>query len=362
MQGIHQAIEAKEKVKIREKDRVVASITFQNFFRLYRKLSGMTGTGWSAEKELRKAYELDTMVIPTNRPIARTDMDDVFYKTEHDKMLGLARDVKERHYQGQPVLIGTRSIEVSETVSRYLNEIDVPHQVLNAKSEAHEAREIANAGREGIVTVATNMAGRGTDILISEHVKQLGGLHVIGTERHQARRIDEQLIGRAGRQGEPGSSQFHVSVEDELMALFAPEQILKIMEGITLPEGQGFSTGFLTRALYDAQKIVESREFDSRFYLLQYDRIFDRQRIAIYKLRDKILFGQPEGQREAVLKFLDRLWQEHLETIEALQDEGNLLAYAQKDPFVEFALEAHEIFEKMIQYFKAEMQKNDLQL
>jgi len=360
MEGIHQAIEAKEGLKIREKDRVIASITFQNFFRLYKKISGMTGTGYSAERELRKVYELETVVIPTNRPIQRVDMDDVFYKTEHDKLLGLANDVKKRHRKGQPALIGTRSIEMSETVSKYLAQFQIPHQILNAKSLAKEAQEIAKAGREGIVTVATNMAGRGTDILISENVKLRGGLHVIGTERHQSRRIDDQLIGRAGRQGEPGSSQFHISAEDELMVLFAPETILKALAHITLAGGRGLSAPILTQALYSAQKIVESRDFDSRFYLLQYDRIMDKQRRYIYQLRDKILVDPDEDLKKFGLELLDKLWQDHLATAEALEDESNLLSYGQKNPFVEYALECHEIFEKLVKFFKKEMRQRGL--
>jgi len=357
MEGIHQAIEAKEGVKIREKDRVVASITFQNFFKLYEKLSGMTGTGWSAEAEFRKVYEVDSIVIPTNRPTVRDDMDDVFYKTKKDKWLGIARDVQGRHKRGQPVLIGTRSIEVSEEVSAYLRQADIPHQVLNAKTLSQEEEDISRGGGNGIVTVATNMAGRGTDILLGEGVVELGGLHVIGTERHQSRRIDDQLRGRSGRQGDPGSSQFHISAEDELMTLFAPEVVVKAMERIRLDAGQGLSSPRLTRALQEAQEIVESRDFDARFYLLQYDRILDKQRVAVYRLRDKILLSGDAETRSRALPLLDRLWQEHLENMEVLQDEGNLLAYAQKDPFVEYALEARGLFAKMMDNFKSELEK-----
>lgn len=356
MEGIHQAIEAKEGVKIREKDRVVASITFQNFFKLYKKLSGMTGTGWSAETEFRKVYQVESIVIPTNRPLRRHDMDDVFYKTKQDKLLGIARDVAARHKRGQPVLIGTRSIEASEEVSEVLRRENIPHQVLNAKTLEAEAEEISKAGGSGIVTVATNMAGRGTDILLQKGVPDLGGLHVLGTERHQARRIDDQLRGRSGRQGEAGGSQFHISAEDELMILFAPEVVIKAMDKIRLDPGQGISSPRLTRALFEAQSIVESREFDTRFYLLQYDRILDKQRTAIYRLRDRILLDEKTSAeaRRRTLSALDRLWQNHLVTIEALQDEGNLLAYAQKDPFVEFALHARQVFQKMIDEFRRE--------
>lgn len=357
MDGIHQAIEAKEGVRIREKDRVVASITFQNFFKLYGKLSGMTGTGWSAREELRKVYDVDAVVIPTNRPLRRDDMDDVFYKTKRDKFLGIARDAARRHRLGQPVLIGTRSIEVSEGMSAVLRDADIPHQVLNAKSLEAEAEEIARAGGKGIVTVATNMAGRGTDILLPEGVTALGGLHVIGTERHQARRIDDQLRGRAGRQGDPGSSQFHISAEDELMLLFAPELVVKAMEHLQLGPGDGISAPRLTEALRQAQAIVESRDFDTRFYLLQYDRILDKQRIAIYRLRNKYLLGGDRALASAALRLLDRLWQDHLVMMEELQDEGSLLSYAQKDPFVEFALEARGLFQKMMDKFYAELEK-----
>ena len=357
MDGIHQAIEAKEGVRIREKDRVVASITFQNFFKLYGKLSGMTGTGWSAREEFRRVYEVDGIVIPTNRPLKRDDMDDVFYKTKRDKFLGIARDVQRRHKAGQPVLIGTRSIEVSEEVSAFLREASIPHQILNAKSLEAEAEEIARAGNRGIVTVATNMAGRGTDILLAGGVAAAGGLHVIGTERHQARRIDDQLRGRAGRQGDAGSSQFHVSAEDELMLLFAPELVVKAMEHLQLGPGEGMSAPRLTKALFEAQAIVESRDFDTRFYLLQYDRILDKQRVAVYKLRDKYLLGADAALKASVLPLLDRLWQDHLVMMEELQDEGSLLSYAQKDPFVEFALEARKLFQKMMEKFYSELKK-----
>lgn len=361
MEGIHQAIEAKEGVKIREKDRVVASVTFQNFFKLYRKLSGMTGTGWSAAEEFRKVYNLDTVVIPTNRPIRRTDMDDVFYKTKRDKYAGIVRDARLRHRRGQPVLIGTRSIEISEELSRYLRGSEVPHQVLNAKTLQEEAEEIARAGQPGIVTVATNMAGRGTDILLGPNVGNLGGLHVIGTERHQARRIDDQLIGRAGRQGDPGSSQFHISAEDELMALFTPQAVLDALEEIKLQPGEWLSSPRLTAALRQAQRIVEAREFDTRFYLLQYDAVLDKQRAVVYKLRDRILLSGNSSLKHTALPLLDELWKEHLATMEALQDEGSLLSYGQKDPFVEYALEAHEIFEKMTSFFREQMEKRGLE-
>lgn len=355
MEGIHQAIEAKEGVRIREKDRVVAQVTFQNFFKLYKKLSGMSGTGFSAEEEFRKVYGLDTIVIPTNQPLRRVDLDDVFYQTRRDKFLAIARKVKHCHRRGQPVLVGTRSIEVSEEVSRYLQEAGVPHQVLNAKTQKEEVEEIAGAGQEGIVTVATNMAGRGTDILLGAGVEELGGLHVIGTERHQSRRIDDQLRGRSGRQGEAGSSQFHISAEDELMALFAPEQILQAMKNIKLEPGEGLSAASLTAALARAQEVVDSRDFEARFYLLQYDRVLDKQRQIVYELRDKILNSEDQNLRRLGLPLLDRLWQEHLEAMDALADEGNLLSYAEKDPFVEYSLEARKLFDQMMDYFKKEL-------
>lgn len=287
--GVHQAIEAKEKLKVKEADRTVAAITFQNFFPMYEKLSGMSGTVMRSRDEFAKVYKLEVVKIPTNRPQARRDRSDLFFKTQRGKFIGLMKKVAEVHARGQPILIGARNVETAHHVSRILNENDFPHQLLTASDNRGEAKKIENAGQENMITVATNMAGRGTDILLGPGVESMGGLYVLGTERHESRRIDDQLVGRAGRQGEPGETQFLISMEDEIMQLFGSEAIIDAMEDLDLPEDEYISAPSLDKAFMRAQDFVESKNFDSRIYLYKYDRVTNYQRAVVYKLRESLL-------------------------------------------------------------------------
>lgn len=297
--GLHQAIEAKEGLKVQNESMTLATITFQNYFRMYQKLSGMTGTAKTEEEEFNKIYGLNVVVIPTNRPMIRVDMPDVVYKTENSKYRMVAEEIVKRHQQGQPVLVGTVSIENSERLSDMLKKKGVPHKVLNAKHHAEEAEIVARAGEPGAVTIATNMAGRGTDILLGEGVADLGGLHIIGTERHESRRIDNQLRGRSGRQGDPGSSQFYLSLEDELMRRFGSENIMSMMERLGLEEDQPIESRLITRAIESAQKRVEGSNFDTRKIVLQYDDVMNQQRMIIYKQRREVL--EAERIRDIVI-------------------------------------------------------------
>ncbi len=301
--GLHQAIEAKEGVKIEEESQTLASVTFQNYFRMYKKLAGMTGTAATEEEEFRKIYHLDVVVVPTNRPMIRKDLPDLVYKTETGKFRAVVEDIVERHKTGQPVLVGTISIEKSELLSRMLEKRGVPHQVLNAKHHEREAQIIAQAGQRGTVTIATNMAGRGTDIVLGEGVADIGGLHILGTERHESRRIDNQLRGRSGRQGDPGSSQFYISLEDDLMRIFGSERMSGIMERLGMDDDQPIESPMLTRAIENAQRRVESRNFDTRKHVLEYDDVANLQRHVIYAERARILAG--EDLKEQILGFLD---------------------------------------------------------
>ncbi|HEU4965603.1 MAG TPA: preprotein translocase subunit SecA [Bacilli bacterium] len=287
--GLHQAIEAKEGVRIQNESKTLATITLQNYFRGYNKLSGMTGTAKTEEEEFRSIYGMDVVTIPTNRPNARDDMADVVYKSVRGKFKAVSREIAERHKNGQPVLVGTTSIEKSEYLSQMLKEFGIPHEVLNAKQHDREAEIVAMAGQNGAVTIATNMAGRGTDIMLGDGVEALGGLHVIGTERHESRRIDNQLRGRAGRQGDKGSSQFFLSLEDDLMRLFGSENIMGIMEKLGLDEDQPIQSGLVSRAIESAQKKVEGNNFDVRKHVLKYDDVMNQQRLVIYKQRKEIL-------------------------------------------------------------------------
>ncbi len=298
--GLHQAIEAKENVKIAEENQTLATITFQNYFKLYDKLAGMTGTAVTEAEEFWKIYGLDVVVIPTNKPLVRTNYPDVIYKTEKEKFAAVVGEIEELHKIGRPVLVGTRSIENSEKLSEMLKIKGIPHNVLNAKYHEREAQIITQAGRKGAVTLATNMAGRGTDIVLggnppdpSEHneVVKLEGLHILGTERHEARRIDNQLRGRAGRQGDPGSSLFYLSLQDELMRLFGSARIAKVMDTLGLEEGQDIQHPLITRAIESAQKKVEARNFDIRKQLLEYDNVMSKKREAVYKWRREVLQG-----------------------------------------------------------------------
>lgn len=303
--GLHQAIEAKEGVKIEQESQTLATITFQNFFRMYRKLAGMTGTAKTEEEEFAKIYGLDVVVVPTNEPMIRRDFSDVVYKTEAAKFRAVLEEIVELYQQGQPVLVGTVSIEKSERLSGMLKRRGVPHQVLNAKYHEKEAEIIAQAGRKGSVTIATNMAGRGTDIVLGEGVVELGGLHIIGTERHESRRIDNQLRGRSGRQGDPGSSRFYISLEDDLMRLFGSENIAGIMDRLGVREDDPIEHSLITRAIENAQKKVEARNFDIRKHVLQYDDVMNKQREVIYAQRRRVLDG--DDLRERVLEMLSDL-------------------------------------------------------
>ncbi|HOX91199.1 MAG TPA: preprotein translocase subunit SecA [Candidatus Paceibacterota bacterium] len=388
--GIHQAIEAKEGVKIEKETRAVASITYQNYFKFYKKLSGMTGTAETSKEEFLKVYGLDVIVIPTNRPINRRDYTDLIYQTEKGKFMSVAKKVKELNDKGQPVLLGTVSIEKNELLSAYLTQAGVPHTVLNAKNHEREGEIIANAGRLGAVTVATNMAGRGVDIKLGgvpfdkqkyEEVKALGGLFVIGTERHEARRIDNQLRGRAGRQGDPGSTQFYVSMEDDLMRVFGSDRMKNMMGKMGVPEDEPIENRFISNALEGAQAKIEGFHFDSRKHTLEYDNVLSHQRKIVYdrrrimlsgnqdeleKFLNQIISEKPEMEdiikqkrsalgdgmffetiRRIALYTTDLLWVDHLETMEYTRSSVNLRAYGQREPLVEYKKEGLRLFREM---------------
>ncbi len=295
--GLHQAIEAKEKVEVQRESRTLATITFQNYFRLFKKLAGMTGTAKTEEEEFESIYKLRTIVIPTHRPMIRADKSDAIYRTVSAKFKAVAKIAAEKHAQGQPVLIGTTSIEKSEVMSMLLQDMRIPHEVLNAKQHEKEADIVANAGQKGIVTIATNMAGRGTDIKLGDGVAERGGLAILGTERHEARRIDNQLRGRSGRQGDPGESQFFVSMEDDLMRLFGGDRLKSMMERLKVPDDVPLENTLVSRSIESAQKKVEGRNFDTRRHVLQYDDVMNKHRDIIYKRRQKILEKIAESER-----------------------------------------------------------------
>jgi len=300
--GLHQAIEAKEGIEVQNESMTLATITFQNYFRMYRKLAGMTGTAKTEEEEFKKIYGLEVLQVPTNKPNQRIDMPDVVYKSVNGKFKAVVDEIVERHKKNQPVLVGTVSIENSEVISDMLKRKGVKHQVLNAKYHAEEAEIIAGAGQPGAVTIATNMAGRGTDILLGEGVAELGGLHIIGTERHESRRIDNQLRGRAGRQGDPGSTQFYLSLGDELMKRFGADNVLNMMERLGFEEDQPIESKMITRAIESAQKRVEGNNFDLRKVVLQYDDVMNQQREIIYKQRREIL--ESDNIKEIVMDMI----------------------------------------------------------
>ncbi len=313
--GLHQALEAKEKVKIERENQTLATITFQNYFRMYQKLAGMTGTAATEAAEFDKIYKLEVLVVPTNKPVIRTDHPDCIYRTEREKFKAVGDEIAELHKQGRPVLVGTISIEKSEELSQILERRALPHTVLNAKYHEREAEIIARAGAEGAITIATNMAGRGTDIVLGPGVAQKGGLHVLGTERHEARRIDNQLRGRCGRQGDPGSSKFYLSLEDDLMRIFGSDRISGLMQRLGMEEGQEIQHPIVSRAVETAQKRVEDRNFEIRKHLLEYDDVMNRQREIIYEERNKILESQNLTEHmiemiedvldEVILRYLD---------------------------------------------------------
>ena len=283
--GLHQALEAKEKVKIEAENQTLASITFQNYFRMYETLSGMTGTAQTEAVEFMEIYGLETISIPTNQPMIRIDSADLIYRTQREKYDAIAIAIKELYATGQPVLVGTISIETSEYLSTLLTKVGIPHNVLNAKHHAQEAEIVAEAGQKGHVTIATNMAGRGTDIVLGEGVKEVGGLHILGTERHESRRIDNQLRGRSGRQGDPGSSRFYLSLEDNLMRIFGSERISNLMQKLGMEEGEPIENRMVSKAIENAQKRVEAHNFEIRKTLLDYDNVMNQQRTVIYNLR-----------------------------------------------------------------------------
>ena len=298
-EGLHQAIEAKEGVKINEETKTMATITFQNLFRMYKKLSGMTGTAKTEEEEFRDIYNMYVIRIPTNKPVIRTDYTDMIFATEAGKWKAIVEEIKRVHETGEPILVGTISVENNERLSKMLTRAGVPHEVLNAKNHAREAEIIAKAGQKGAVTIATNMAGRGTDIKLGDGVIELGGLYVMGTERHESRRIDNQLRGRAGRQGDPGKSQFFVSFEDELMKRFGTDNIKNMVQSLGMPETQAIQNKMLSKSIETAQKKVEGNNYDMRKHLLDYDNVVSEQRTIIYRKRNEIL--DSETEREIVL-------------------------------------------------------------
>ena len=389
-EGLHQAIEAKEGVKIQKESRTFASITFQNYFRLYKKLSGMTGTALTSEEEFYKVYHAETFAVPTNRPIERADKNDLIFQTEHGKFLAVAKAVKELQQKGQPVLIGTVSIEKNEILSAYLAREGIKHSVLNAKNHEKEGEIIASAGHKASVTVATNMAGRGVDIKLGgvpfdkekyEEVRGLGGLYVIGTERHDARRIDNQLRGRAGRQGDPGETQFYVSLEDSLMRIFASDTIKKLMGRFGMVEDQAIENSLITRSLETAQTKIEGFNFDARKHVLEYDDVLNYQRKLVYERRRSVLLGDKQmvrskldevvagdenvikiiegkikllGEEEfyriakiLLLQSIDMFWVDHLEIMDYTRSSVNLRAYGQRDPLVEYKREGLRLFKEM---------------
>jgi preprotein translocase subunit SecA len=394
-EGLHQAIEAKEGLSVQKESRTFASITYQNYFRLYERLAGMTGTAKTSAEEFYKVYQLDVVEIPTNKPVVRKDQNDLIFQTEQGKFKALSRAIKELHQKGQPVLVGTVSIEKNELLSAFLRQEGVPHEILNAKNHEREGEIIAGAGQRGRVTVATNMAGRGVDIKLggalatpaqAQEVRDLGGLFVLGTERHEARRIDNQLRGRSGRQGDPGETRFFVSLEDSLMRVFASDTIKNLMGRFGIPEDEAIENSMVTRSLESAQTKIEGFNFDARKHVLEYDNVLDKQRRAIYERRRKVLMGRgdsiaqvledlaggaPEAQallakkeeelgedaflaaaRTIMLQTLDMLWVDHLEGMEYLRGSVNLRAYGQRDPLVEYRKEGTQMFKAMEEEFE----------
>lgn len=332
--GLHQAIEAKEGLEVQRESQTLATITFQNYFRMYDKLAGMTGTAKTEEQEFIKIYGLPVLQVPTNKPIQRKDLPDVIFKNKRGKYKAVVREVERRHATGQPMLIGTTSIEQSEELSHMLDQANIPHSVLNAKYHEREATIVALAGQKGAVTIATNMAGRGTDISLGEGVAELGGLAIIGTERHESRRIDNQLRGRAGRQGDPGSSQFFLSLEDDLLRIFGGDNIKSFMEKMGLEEDEPINSRMVSNAIQKAQKRVEARNFDIRKYVLEYDDVMNQQRKVVYDQRRKILEG--EDMKDQILSMVDNIIEKGMETYADPKlypeewDFAGLLKYAEK--------------------------------
>ncbi len=328
--GLHQAIEAKENVQVRRESQTLATITFQNYFNKYSKKSGMTGTAKTEEDEFRNIYGMDVIEIPTNLPVQRKDHEDVVYRTEAGKFRAVVREIVEAYEKGQPVLVGTVTIEKSEILSKMLKMEGVKHQVLNAKYHAQEAEIVALAGQKGAITIATNMAGRGTDIKLGEGVPELGGLKIIGTERHESRRIDNQLRGRSGRQGDPGESRFYISLEDDLMRLFGSERTMKLVDAMGMTEDEPIEAGMLTKAIEGAQKKVEGNNFAIRKQLLEYDQVMNEQREIIYKERKRVLYG--ENLRDSILSMVEEVVERAVDTHmndDQLPEEWDMLAFGE---------------------------------
>ena len=442
--GLHQAIEAKERVKVKRESKTLATITFQNFFNKFTKKAGMTGTALTEEKEFRDIYGMDVVEIPTNRPVARQDLQDAIYKTKKEKLHAIIEAVEEAHAKGQPVLVGTITIESSEEISKLLSKKGIPHKVLNAKFHEMEAEIVAEAGIYGNVTIATNMAGRGTDIKLDDESKAAGGLKIIGTERHESRRIDNQLRGRSGRQGDPGESKFYLSLEDDLMRLFGSERLINMFNTLGIPENQEIEHKSVTSAIEGAQKKIENNNFGIRKNLLEYDAVNNEQREIIYAERRRVLdgesmrdviykmitdivdnsvdfvigeeqysenwnlgelnaillpiiplqpitkdriategknnlkqqlkeeavklyeakeaeFPEPEAIRELerviLLKVIDRKWMDHIDDMDQLRQGIGLMAYAQKDPLIEYKLSGYEMFDTMTENIKEDTVK-----
>ena len=391
-EGLHQAIEAKEGVEIKRESDTLATISFQNFFRLYEKLAGMTGTAATEAEEFHKIYKLDVIEIPTHRPMIRRDLQDQIYKTEEAKFNAIVSKIKELNEKGQPVLVGTISIEKSEHLSRLLKRAGVKHEVLNAKHHEKEAKIIAQAGRSSMVTVATNMAGRGVDIILggnppneadADKVRKAGGLFVLGTERHESRRIDNQLRGRSGRQGDPGVSQFYVSMEDDLMRIFGGERLRNLMERLGLPDDQPIEHPLISKSIESAQRRVEGHNFDIRKHLVEYDDVMNKQREVFYRRRRKILYLDPAKdetlhneilskltqeeaeqyskqtkgvnpvalrtiEKRVFLSVMDQSWVEHLNTMDELRDSIGLRGYGQVDPLIAYKEESLTLFEGLM--------------
>ncbi|NBD74423.1 preprotein translocase subunit SecA [Patescibacteria group bacterium] len=388
--GLHQAIEAKEGVAVQRESRTFASITYQNYFKLYGRLAGMTGTAATSAEEFYSVYKLDVVEIPTHRPVQRIDHHDLIYRTEAGKFTAITRTVRELHEKGQPVLIGTASIEKNEELSAHLTREGIPHELLNAKNHEREGEIIAQAGRRGRVTIATNMAGRGVDIKLggnpapegaADEIRELGGLYVLGTERHEARRIDNQLRGRTGRQGDPGATQFFVSLEDTLMRVFATDMVSGVMSRLSIPEDEPIQNRMISRSLETAQTKIEGFHFDARKRILSYDNVLNLQRTTIYARRRTLLLGSDEdvdafldeligddeearaaaqakraelgeeaflaALRRLALQTIDLLWMEHLETMEYVRSSVNLRAYGQRDPLIEYRKEGLRLFKEL---------------
>jgi preprotein translocase subunit SecA len=395
-EGLHQAIEAKEHLTVQKETRTYASVTFQNLFRMYDALGGMTGTALSSEEEFYTVYALEVVSIPTHRPVQRKDNDDLIFQTNVGKYTAMTRHVAELHEKGQPVLVGTVSIEDNEVVSDYLRKAKIPHEVLNAKNHEREGELIAEAGKKGSVTVATNLAGRGVDIKLGgaiatpeqrEEVKNVGGLFVIGTERHEARRIDNQLRGRSGRQGDPGGTRFYVSLEDRLMRVFASDMLKRVMGTFKLPEDEPIEAGLISKSLETAQKRIEGFNFDARKNTLSYDDVLNTQRLIVYRERrialngsaeelETIVLGMIAGDdiaieaydqkrsefgtemfnqlvRRLILQIIDTFWLDHLDTMEYLRSSVSLRAYGQRDPLIEYRREGSARFASMQQSIDA---------